>query len=480
MPTNKLDQDSDGKPVIGFVDGSGEVQSVSPDNKLPVEATFSGSITIGSVQVEDSSEDIINPAKEDGNLAAAASAAASGACSLQTIAAAVVDGSMQVSGSFSAEIDAVRIKDGSCNIIDPATEETLVNAVCSLQAVDASISAMAETVALEDGNLYSAACSLQTLAENIPAGYALNTSVDAVETEISVLNDDLTALMNAGSVRVTDYDGACMDTVAAIRGSIPVAKDSRINAIYNAALDSYVQADIEAGINGAVANGALYAEVPVADIAQVKKASTILISSGYVVEVSPTANIPDRHFLGTDPGAVTWDEGGPNTNQYALGMIFQTSVPAKVKGLRFYRHTQMTGTVVAGLFTESDAACIIQTPDIDLGDPYVTPSGWQEIMFQEEISVQSGMCYTIVLGMHCAFYVRSYEDTTIYNDGSCQWQNAWLETIVRPARALMMSDGPYDPAYQMAYPSGGELWPGFFNVDVIMEADAEYNVKVFW
>ncbi|NUW36462.1 DUF4082 domain-containing protein [Nonomuraea sp. SMC257] len=104
-------------------------------------------------------------------------------------------------------------------------------------------------------------------------------------------------------------------------------------------------------------------------------------SSNYWVDVSFS---PTNLFPSTSVPAVV---NGTDANAVTLGVRFQSLVPGTIRGIRFYKGAQNTGTHIGTLWTNAGAKLASATFTNE------TASGWQEVIFSTPVRITPNTTY---------------------------------------------------------------------------------------
>ncbi|MGI5156878.1 N,N-dimethylformamidase beta subunit family domain-containing protein [Microbispora sp. CA-102843] len=184
---------------------------------------------------------------------------------------------------------------------------------------------------------------------------------------------------------------------------------------------------------------------------------------------SPASTFPTKTYQATNywvdvvftSATTLWDDTTTPTtpfqadpNPVVLGVKFQATASGKIRGVRFYKGAQNTGTHVGSLWT-ADGQLLASATFTD-----ETASGWQQVTFSPAISISAGTTY-----------VASYSTTTGYATDRFYFLNAYTRgPLTAPASGGSGGNGVYVYSAANAFPNKSFQATNYW-VDVLFDPD---------
>ncbi|WP_249345656.1 DUF4082 domain-containing protein [Microbispora sp. H11081] len=221
---------------------------------------------------------------------------------------------------------------------------------------------------------------------------------------------------------------------------------------------------ITAPANGSGGGNGLYAYSPTITF----PAGTFQASNYWVdVVFSSAATLWDDDTVPTIPSQ-------PDNRPIVVGVKFLASQPGTIRGIRFYKGPQNTGTHVGSLWTAGGQLLASATFTNE------TPSGWQQVNFSPPISISAGTTYVATYFTTSGNYsvdrfyfesdyvrgpltapatttaggngVYAYSPVNAFPTSSYQATNYWVDVLFDPAPAQAAARG----ALRRAHPRAAE------------------------
>ncbi|MEU8267314.1 DUF4082 domain-containing protein [Sphaerisporangium sp. NPDC049002] len=180
------------------------------------------------------------------------------------------------------------------------------------------------------------------------------------------------------------------------------------------------------------------------------------------------------------PSDSLWDNtavpavgAAPDSTPVTLGVKFQANTTGEIRGIRFYKGTQNTGTHVGSLWTTDGQLLASATFTNE------TASGWQQVNFSTPISVTAGTTYiasTYTMSGHFPYTLQyfntqysnppllalangaqggngvyNYNSTNTFPSNTYQATNYWVDVVFAPSNTLW--DNTTVPAVDSPDPS---------------------------